>query len=353
MEDFIAYSFLGLSAVLCILGLSSGRRVWTLKERGLRFARDILPLALVSMDAWGGIPAFLLTADIMFCDAVLLQSVTVPQPRSRIPFMAILLSLACLARSALEASGHRFPVEAATFTTLSSAFLLAAGPFGEWLPWSARRREAVQGTGRLSQQSAVCSRALGFSGTVVVALGSVDVPLSRVILIAISLVLSLLYAFLYFRSSFGSRVIQFPVAAPAYKSEVVSMDEEQRMDLLFQRIEAYMQRERPYLDDGFTLSELAKEMLTNKGMLSKTINTRSKHNFCQYVNSYRIQYAVSLMKKDHRLRVVELSLMSGFHSVASFNMAFKLFMNDTPSEYMRTLQAMELLRSDEGFHAAP
>ena len=90
MEDFIAYSFLGLSAVLCILGLSSGRRVWTLKERGLRFARDILPLALVSMDAWGGIPAFLLTADIMFCDAVLLQSVTVPQPRSRIPFMAIL-----------------------------------------------------------------------------------------------------------------------------------------------------------------------------------------------------------------------------------------------------------------------
>ena len=151
MEDFIAYSFIGLSAVLCILGLSSGRRVWTLKERGLRFARDILPLALVSMDAWGGIPAFLLTADIMFCDAVLLQSVTVPQPRSRIPFMAILLSLACLARSALEASGHRFPVEAATFTTLSSAFLLAAGPFGEWLPWSARRREAVQGTGRLSQ----------------------------------------------------------------------------------------------------------------------------------------------------------------------------------------------------------
>lgn len=343
MEEFIAYSFIGLSAVLCVLGLSSGRRIGVLKERGLRLARDIIPLALVSLDAWDGVPAFLLTADIMFCDAVLLQSATVPQSRGRFPFMAVLLSLVFLVRIALEVSGHRFPVYAAAFMTLSSAFLLAAGSFGEWLPWSGKRRETIQGAGRLSPQSAVCSRALGFSGTLVMGFGFVETPLSRAVLLTISLVLSLLYAFLYLRSSFGSRVLQFPLSSPSQKVETASMDEDQRMDLLFKRIETYMQRERPYLDDSFTLSALAKEMLTNKGMLSKTINTKSKRNFCQYVNSYRIQYAVSLMKKDHRIRVVELSLMSGFHSVASFNMAFKLFMNDTPSEYMRTLQAMELL----------
>lgn len=343
MEDFIAYSFIALSIVLCILGQSSGGRVWMLKERALRLARDILPVALVSLDRWGGIPAFLLTADIMFCNAVLLQSVIVPRPKGRIPFMAVLLSLACVARSALEASGFGFPTGSATFMTVSAAFLLAAGPFGEWLPWSIGRRETVQSVGRSSPQGAACSRALAFSGTLIVALGAIDAPLSRAALLVISLILSLLYAVLFLRSSFGSRILQFPVAPSFRKPEMVSMDEEHRMDLLFQRIEAYMQRERPYLDDRFTLSALAKEMLTNKGMLSKTINTKSKRNFCQYVNSYRIQYAVSLMKKDHRLRVVELSLMSGFHSVASFNMAFKLFMNDTPSEYMRTLQAMEHL----------
>ena len=98
MEDFIAYSFIGLSAVLCILGSLSGRRMWGLKERGFRLARDIFPLALVSLDAWSGIPVFLLAADLLFCNAVLLQSVTVPQPRDRFPFMSALLSLACLAR---------------------------------------------------------------------------------------------------------------------------------------------------------------------------------------------------------------------------------------------------------------
>ena len=343
MEDFIAYSFIGLSAVLCILGLLPGKRMWGLKERGLRLARDILPMALVSLDACNGITAFLLAADLLFCNAVLLQSVTVPQPRDRFPFMAALLSLACLARSALDASGIRFLVNPATFTTISAAFLLAAGPFGEWLPWSRGRREALPGAGRISPKNAVCCRVLGFSGTVVVALGSVSVPFSRGALLAIALVLSLLYAFLYLQSSFGSRILRFPAVLSIRKLETGSLDEDQRMDLLFQRIETYMQRERPYLDENFTLAELAREMLTNKGMLSKTINTKSNHNFCQYVNSYRIQYAVSLMKQDHRLRVAELSLTSGFHSVASFNMAFKLFMNDTPSEYMRTLQAMEHL----------
>lgn len=343
MEDFIAYSFIGLSAVLCILGSLSGRRMWGLKERGFRLARDIFPLALVSLDAWNGIPVSLLAADLLFCDAVLLQSVTAPQPRDRFPFMSALLSLACLARGVLDASGVRLHVDPATFMVLSAAFLLASGPFGEWLPWPRGRREALPGAGRISSQNAACCRILGFSSTVVVALGSVSVPFTHGALLAISLILSLLYAFLYLQSSLGSRTLRFPAVFSPRKLEGGSIDEAQRMDMLFQRIEAYMQRERPYLDENFTLAELAREMLTNKGMLSKTINTKSNRNFCQYVNSYRIQYAVSLMKKDHRLRVVELSLMSGFHSVASFNMAFKLFMNDTPSEYMRTLQAMEML----------
>ncbi len=351
MEVFIAYSFIGLSAVLCILGLLSGRRMWRLKDNGLRIARDILPLALVSMDVWNRIPASLLAADLLFCDAVLLQSVTIPQPKSRFPFMASILSSMCLVRSVLGVCGVSLPVDASTFTALLTAFLLAAGPFGEWLMRSRSRREAFTGAGRISPQGAACSRVLALSCTVVVALGTVDASFSRWVLLALSLTLSILYALLYLQPSHGSRLLHIPEVFSSHRPETGSMDEEQRMDLLFQRIETYMQREQPFLDEGFTLAALAMEMLTNKGMVSKTINLKSSRNFCQYVNSYRIQYAVSLMKQDHRLRVVELSLMSGFHSVASFNMAFKLFMNDTPSEYMRTLQAMELLHpggSDDG-----
>ncbi len=117
------------------------------------------------------------------------------------------------------------------------------------------------------------------------------------------------------------------------------------MDLLFERVEAYMQKEKPYLDDMFTMTRLAAEMMTNKSMLSKTINEKSGEHFCRYVNAYRIRHALSLMERDSRLRVGEISLMSGFHSVASFNMAFKHMMNDTPSEYMRTLHASGLHRA--------
>ena len=107
--------------------------------------------------------------------------------------------------------------------------------------------------------------------------------------------------------------------------------------LLYDRVEAFMKEKQPYLEDGFSLTELAVAMCTNKSYLSRTINTYSGFNFCQYVNKYRVEYAIELMRKDKRIKVLELAMTSGFHSVASFNMAFKLHTNDTPSEYMRTL----------------
>lgn len=107
--------------------------------------------------------------------------------------------------------------------------------------------------------------------------------------------------------------------------------------LLYERVERYMQEHQPFLEDGFSLTELAAAMYTNKSYLSRTINHYSGYNFCQYVNKYRIEYAIEMMKKDKRIKILELAMTSGFHSVASFNMAFKLHTNDTPSEYMRTI----------------
>lgn len=107
--------------------------------------------------------------------------------------------------------------------------------------------------------------------------------------------------------------------------------------LLYDRVETYMKDHQPYLEDGFSLTELAAMMYTNKSYLSRTINRYSGYNFCQYVNKYRVEYAKEMMQKDRRIKILELAMASGFHSVASFNMAFKLHTNDTPSEYMRTV----------------
>ncbi len=114
------------------------------------------------------------------------------------------------------------------------------------------------------------------------------------------------------------------------------------MEAMYVRILEYMEMHRPYLDEKFSLSDMAAAIGTNKAYVSRTVNTMYGNNFCQFVNYYRIQYAADLMRKDRRLKVLEVSMMSGFHSVASFNMAFKLYMNDLPSEFTRNFHSKAL-----------
>lgn len=131
-----------------------------------------------------------------------------------------------------------------------------------------------------------------------------------------------------------------PICPPPL--EMVLTEDESKMKMLFDRVEEYMEEKKPFLEEDFQMSDLAEAVFTNKAYLSKTINKVYGNNFCQYVNSYRVKYAVELMEKDDRVKVVELAMLAGFHSVVSFNMAFKLFMNTTPSEYQRTVQSKRL-----------
>ena len=100
-----------------------------------------------------------------------------------------------------------------------------------------------------------------------------------------------------------------------------------------------MTEKKPYLVTSFNEGDLASALFTNKVYLSRTINHYSGRNFRQYVNYYRVMYATELMKKDRHLKVTELALKCGFNSVVTFNAAFKLNMNMTPSAYYGMLSA--------------
>lgn len=103
----------------------------------------------------------------------------------------------------------------------------------------------------------------------------------------------------------------------------------------YERLNALFEEKKPYLDGDLTIADVAKELYTNKLYVSKTISVCSGKNFCQYVNYHRVQYSVGLFRSDPYLKVSQLAEMSGFHSVASFNMAFKLFIGESPSEWCR------------------
>ena len=113
---------------------------------------------------------------------------------------------------------------------------------------------------------------------------------------------------------------------PEEAEEVLIGDEE-----LFKRCCYYMENKRPFLVDALTLSDVASALFTNTLYLSRTINAFSGKNFRRFVNDYRVDYAMNLFRKNMSLKVSELSELSGFHTVVTFNMAFKLVKGVAPS----------------------
>ena len=112
-------------------------------------------------------------------------------------------------------------------------------------------------------------------------------------------------------------------------------DEDARMSALYSRVITCMEEQQPFLEDDFTLEKFSRMMYTNKTYLSKVINSYSGRNFKQFVNYYRVKYSVDLIRKDPRLSVMELAQMSGFHSTVTYNMAFRINMNDTPGAFSK------------------
>ena len=117
----------------------------------------------------------------------------------------------------------------------------------------------------------------------------------------------------------GARVSDF---------EMLAIDQ-----FLYDKVCRYMTEHKPFLVDSFSLQDLANALYTNRVYLSKTINHFSGKNFRQYVNYYRVMYAMDLFRNNLSLRVSELSELSGFHSATSFFQSFRMVMGEAPSRW--------------------
>ncbi len=104
---------------------------------------------------------------------------------------------------------------------------------------------------------------------------------------------------------------------------------------LYERIVLYFEMSKPYLDGDLTINDVVKVVYSNKVYISKAICHYTGRNFRQFVNYYRIMYSMQLFRDNLELKVTELAEKSGFNTVVSYTMAFRLFMNETPSEWCR------------------
>ena len=117
-------------------------------------------------------------------------------------------------------------------------------------------------------------------------------------------------------------------------SGVESRMEETLADI-YARIENYFQTAKPYLEGNVSICEVAQRLYTNKQYVSVAVKRFSGLNFCQYVNRYRIRYAMELFRGNRTLRMSELAQLSGFNSVTSFNISFRYFMDQPPGDWCR------------------
>lgn len=107
-----------------------------------------------------------------------------------------------------------------------------------------------------------------------------------------------------------------------------------RLDDLFLSLENMMTVRQAFRNPGITRDNIAESLGTNRTYLSKTVNEHRKQNFTQYVNSYRIQYAVKCLSDPGTdVSLKEIALDSGFSSFTTFARAFKSEVGMPPSVY--------------------
>ncbi len=109
-------------------------------------------------------------------------------------------------------------------------------------------------------------------------------------------------------------------------------------EAILKAVEEKMESEQVFTDPGLTLGKLAGLLEMKSYLISKSINVVRQQTFVDFLNTYRINYALDLLahSKTHRT-VQEVMYASGFNSRSSFHTAFRKQTGTTPLDYKRSL----------------
>ncbi|MEO8533698.1 MAG: helix-turn-helix transcriptional regulator [Flavobacterium sp.] len=123
------------------------------------------------------------------------------------------------------------------------------------------------------------------------------------------------------------------------KSEIQSTETKSSPDPAItsqiETLKKYMSDQEPYLDPSLTIQQLSNQINMPVRDLSVLINHHMKQHFFDFVNEYRIQKAMGILKNESKnnLTVLEILYEVGFNSKSSFNTSFKKYTALTPTAY--------------------
>lgn len=104
---------------------------------------------------------------------------------------------------------------------------------------------------------------------------------------------------------------------------------------LYYRVLLVMEKERPFLNPGLTISLLAKMAITNRTHLSAAINRMTGSNFSTWLAEYRVNYVIYLMNDTGTNNLDVLYEQAGFSSRTTFYRQFKQITGLTPKQFLK------------------
>jgi AraC-like DNA-binding protein len=111
---------------------------------------------------------------------------------------------------------------------------------------------------------------------------------------------------------------------------------ENEITLILEKLLAYFNSEKPYLDAKLKLSDLAEKLEISTHHLSQAINEKAGKNFYDFINDYRIEEVKSRLHdpENNKFTILSVAYDCGFNSKSSFNSVFKKNTGLSPSQYL-------------------
>ena len=122
------------------------------------------------------------------------------------------------------------------------------------------------------------------------------------------------------------------------RKEVLQLDNTEYTAIL-EAIQEVMHEKEGFVNPDLNLKGLAAAINQSAKKVSFVINDHYKSNFSDFINSYRVEKAKSLLScsEQQERTVIEIAYEVGFNSKATFNRAFAKFVEVSPTEYRKNL----------------
>lgn len=119
--------------------------------------------------------------------------------------------------------------------------------------------------------------------------------------------------------------------------QLVVTEKEYDEDLL--KLKKYMLEEKAFLNPSLTIQDISVAINIPVRDLSLLINHKLEQHFYDFINAYRIESAMEILKDSTKSKVTILEILYevGFNSKSSFNTAFKKHTGKTPTIYRKAL----------------